>query len=91
MRDLYYSIYNFDWDTDRRTLNGKEHLLYPIDSPYFCQLPFPNGRGKFYIKNEESGGFRRFIYYREYLLTEDEVVWVFKSEDDILCEIIKKI
>jgi hypothetical protein len=91
MQNITYSIKSFDWDKLQNTFTGYEDKLYNIDTNHYYQISFPNQRGKFYIKNEITGGFRRFLYHREFKLSDTEMVWVFKSEDNINCEIIKNI
>lgn len=91
MKDIYYSTNSFNWEKYRNTFIGYADKIYDIASNHYYQLAFPSGRSKFYIKNETSGGFRRFIYHREYPISETERIWIFKSEDDIYCEVITKI
>jgi hypothetical protein len=91
MKTIVYDILDFKWDTMSNTLRGDANKLYDISCGHYYQIPFPNQRAKFNIKNKRSGGFRRFIYHREYPLSKTECVWIFKSEDGIYCEIIKKI
>jgi hypothetical protein len=76
-----YHIGFFSYDKPSNTLQGYEKDLYYFD---YVQC-FPNGRSKFFITNPKTGGFRRFIFHKEF---SDK--YIFKSEDGILCRIIKK-
>jgi len=76
----YYHIGFFSYDKSNNTLQGYEKELH-IPGYQEC---FPNGRSKFFIINPKTGNFRRFILFREMPFK-----LLFKSEDGILCKIIK--
>lgn len=76
-----YHIGFFSYDKLKNTLHGYEKELH-VTTYQEC---FPNGRSKFFIINPKTGGFRRFILFREM-----PSKLLFKSEDGILCKIIKK-
>lgn len=80
--DIVYSITEFKWVKNDNSFYANEDSLYP-EGDYKCA--FPNGRKKFYIKNNKTKGFRRFI-----LNKENSTVLQFISEDGILCHITKK-
>jgi hypothetical protein len=68
----------------------------------YYKSAFPNGKDKFYIKNFNTNNFREFIFKEESVshfieksdpdygiqeYTVEETVWIYKSEDGILCKI----
>jgi hypothetical protein len=91
MKTIVYNIYDFVWDKEKNTFRAHSKTLYDISSPNYYKMPFPNGREKFNILNEKTKGFRRFIYQSETLLNDKEILMIYKSEDDIKCEIVTKI
>jgi hypothetical protein len=78
--DYRYDIRSFNWNKNVKvfTANAKE-LFVPG-----YNFPFPNDRKQFFIENTKTKGFRRFR-----LISENSSMWIFNSEDDILCFIIK--
>ena len=76
-----YHIGFFSYDKQSNTLQGYEKDLYYFD---YVEC-FPNCRSKFFITNPETGNFRRFILFKEF-----PTKYIFKSEDGILCRIIKQ-
>ena len=80
--DITYDIIQFIWKKVDNSFYANEESLYP-EGDYKCS--FPNGRKKFYIKNNKTKGFRRFILHKE-----SDTVMQFISEDGILCNIQKK-
>jgi hypothetical protein len=91
MIQFTYDINDFKWDMEANTFYGNADNLYECDRTHFYQIPFINGRGQFFIKNKRSGGFRRFRFEKECDINELEIVYLYKSEDGIKCEVnIKK-
>lgn len=80
MKHYEYLLYNFHYSKSIATLIGREKDLY-------CNgilESFPNGRKQFFIKNPKTKGFRRFR-----LLRERTSYYLFESDDNIKCMIIK--
>lgn len=90
MKNIFYNIHHFEWDKEANTFTADSDKLYVMDEIHFYKIPFPNQRTKFYIKNPNTNGFRRFYYKKELPLNSTEVIWVFESEDGINCEIKTK-
>ena len=82
MKHYEYNISLFDYNKDNKTLTGLESNLYYLPLTY----SFPNGRKQFFIKNTSSNNFRRFRLVKETLES-----FIFTSEDDIKCIILKTI
>ncbi len=85
--DIVYPIESFVYDKDRRIFSGYKELLYPIHRN--CgEMPFPNGRSKFYIVNSKTQNKVRFIFVHE-----NVKCLLFQTESDyvpkILCTINK--
>ena len=80
--DVVYSITGFVWVKKENSFYADADNLHP-DGDFKCT--FPNGRRKFYIKNHNTEGFRRFILNKEY-----DNVLQFITEDGILCKIQTK-
>ena len=80
--DIVYSITQFVWVKKDNSFYSDADKLYP-DGDYKCT--FSNGRKKFYIKNHNTKGFRRFT-----LNKECDTILQFISEDGILCNIQTK-
>lgn len=80
--DVVYSITNFVWVKKDNTFYADADKLH-TEGDHKCT--FPNGRRKFYIKNNHTKGFRRFILKKEYV-----TVLQFISEDGIICSIQTK-
>lgn len=80
--DITYSITEFVWVKKDNSFYADADKLHP-EGDYKCS--FPNGRKKFYIRNNRTKGFRRFILNKEF-----ETVLQFVSEDGILCNIQTK-
>ena len=76
MRDIYYSIEQFYWSKESRTFYQDAWEIFDD----YHQYAFPNMKGQFFIKNFDTGGFRRFR-----LVEETAADWVFESEDGIKC------
>ena len=76
MQDIYYDIHNFYWSKESNTFYQDACVLDTPDHPE----AFPNRKGQFFIKNYDTGGFRRFR-----LVTETKVDWIYESEDGIKC------
>jgi hypothetical protein len=91
MKDIYYDIKDFDWDATQNTFVSSVDTLYPSYPQNYYEIPFPNYKSKFYIKNYKTNGFRRFIYLKSIKSPNNEDILVFSSEDNIKCNIIKKI
>lgn len=75
-----YNIHAFEWD--------KQSNSFRVENPIFGI--HPTDRSQFYIVNEDTGGFRRFIYtcVKGYTLHPDNFnvqYNVFESEDGIKC------
>jgi len=85
MKNIIYDIYNFRWDKNSNKFIGDEIMLYPVNDGGYHKYPFPTQRKQFTIRNPKTSGFRRFR-----LKTETETTWVFESEDEIYCKIIKE-
>ena len=49
---------------------------------------FPNDKKQFYIVNQKTGGFRRFLFVKEVESTETWVEYLFESEDGIKCMVL---
>jgi len=75
-----YNILKFIY-TDNVLVSNEQYLY---DSHF--QEAFSNGRKQFYITNNRTKDFRRFR-----LKQEDNTMYVFSSEDDILCFVFKKL
>jgi hypothetical protein len=80
--DIIYNITQFVWVKKDNSFYADADKLYP-DGDFKCT--FPNGRKKFYIKNHNTKGFRRFI-----LNKKGDTILQFISEDGILCNIQTK-
>jgi hypothetical protein len=89
MKTIVYDIYDFKWYKSENTFRANANTLYDISTNHYYQLAFPNERSKFNIKNNKTNGFRRFLYVKEISISNDEIIWIFKSEDGIRCEITK--
>ena len=79
MEDYTYDIKEFFWSKSTNTFYQDFRVLYSDNGH---QYAFPNGRSQFYIKNHDTGGFRRFR-----LVEETGVDYIFESEDGIKCVI----
>ena len=90
-----YDIRDFYWSKERNTLSASAWQLFSLSHPDL-QEPFPSDKQQFIIKNNKTGGFRRFRFQREkrYELDVEEgccaelIEYVFESEDGIKCVII---
>jgi hypothetical protein len=78
MLEYYYDINEFTWSKEKNTFYQEAWNLFADD----YQHAFPSGRGQFFIKNYETGGFRRFR-----LIGETDIDLIFESEDGIRCNI----
>jgi len=79
---INYDIHSFAWNSKTRTFRGDEIRLWDMGT-YF-QYSFPSGRRQFFIRNTNTGGFRRFRLQKETKRT-----LIFVSEDFIICRIKK--
>lgn len=78
MQEIIYDIKRFRWSKEKNTFYQDAWNLYTDDH----NQAFPSGRGQFFIRNYETGGFRRFR------LVEDTLTdYIFESEDGIKCVI----
>ena len=92
--DYTYDIWAFRWNKESNTLSASAWQLFSLNHPDL-QEPFPTQKEQFIIKNNETGGFRRFRFQQEkrYELEIEEgcyaelIDWVFESEDGIKCVI----
>lgn len=75
-----YNILKFIY-TDNVLVSNEQYLY---DNHF--QECFSNGRKQFYITNHRTKGFRRFR-----LKEEDNAMYIFNSEDNILCFVFKKL
>lgn len=80
MKHYEYNISLFTYNKDVNTLTGIESNLYCLPLTY----SFPSGRSQFFIKNNSSNNFRRFRLVKETLES-----FIFSSEDEIKCIILK--
>jgi hypothetical protein len=80
MAEVRYDIKLFKYDKDQRILSANANDLHV---PGYIPA-FPNNGKQFFIENTKTKGFRRFR-----LISENSSMWIFNSEDDILCFIIK--
>ena len=95
MQDYIYDIHSFYWSKERNTLSASAWQLFSINHPDL-QEPFPSQKEQFIIKNNETGGFRRFRFQKEvrYELEVEHgccaelIEYFFESEDEIKCIII---
>jgi hypothetical protein len=99
MKDIFYDINDFKWSKENNSFYADANYLYPLGD---YNNAFPNGKSKFYIKNFKTNDFRSFIFQEESIsrfieksdpdygiqeYTIEETVWIYKSEDGILCQI----
>jgi hypothetical protein len=80
-----YDINSFKWDQRENTFYADVDNVYAMDDVYSSAESFPSGRGQFNIRNQETGGFRRFSFVREMEIIEPDwnsIQWLFRSEDE---------
>ena len=79
--NIVYPISNFVFNKDLKLLFSEENSLIPINSIKI----FPNKGKQFFIINEKTNNYRRFR-----LNNQNENIFLFESEDNILCIVEKK-
>jgi len=72
----------FEYDKELNIFYGNEKGMWCDNDNY--KFPFPNQCQQFFIHNKITRNFRRFG-----LVYQNEIEFVFKSEDKILCLINK--
>lgn len=91
-----YNIKDFKWDKADNSFYGEApHLVCIMTDGNIHPEAFPNQKGQFYIRNYDTGSFRRFCFVKENTFKEmDETEnvfifsdWIFESEDGIKCNI----
>ena len=92
-KQFTYDIRQFNWAKEVNTFFADAwDLVAWMEDGLTHPEAFPNMRQKFYIKNYQTGGERRFKFVKEFESTIDnepwsETIWQFISEDGILCNI----
>jgi hypothetical protein len=88
--EYIYDIRDFRWIQDEMSFYADLTLLYPVERKGGT-IPFPNGKNQFFIKNFDTGGYRRFNFVQEFSRSDPyyliETLWEFVSEDGIYCRI----
>lgn len=95
MENYTYDIRDFYWSKERNLFSASAWQLFSTTNPDL-QEPFPSQKEQFIIKNNETGGFRRFRFQKEvrYELEVEHgccaelIEYFFESEDEIKCIII---
>ena len=92
--NIVYDIREFEWNTHDNSFYADAPYLIPIEPAGYYHYAFPNEKKQFYIKNQDTGGYRRFRFISEFVrmnIGEDDFephsFWEFVSEDGILCRI----
>ena len=85
-----YDINSFEWNQRENTFYADVDNVYAIGEVFSSAEPFPSGKRQFNIRNQETGGFRRFSFVREMEIIEPDwtsIQWLFRSEDEqpLLC------
>lgn len=93
-----YDTGQFSWSKDKNTFYAEAwNLAAMLPDGSMHPEAFPNQKRQFYIVNPKTGNQRRFRFVKEQTnempLNEMEAIgtyksWIFKSEDDIFCDIM---
>lgn len=82
---IEYDINSFEWSQQANTFYGDAGYIHAIGQAHSSAEPFPSGKRQFNIRNQETGGFRRFRFVREMVVNEPDwtfTEWLFQSEDE---------
>lgn len=81
--DYIYDISCFYWNKESRTFYADAwNLITQLPDGSIHLEAFPNDKRQFFIRNDRTGGFRRFT-----LINDTATHYTFESEDGIRCEI----
>jgi hypothetical protein len=99
--EYIYDISQFYWNKEANTFyaNAWDLVAFLPDGSFHPDA-FPNGKEQFFIRNYETGGFRRFrfveplidLFYEtdetgEVFQCIEITSWLFESEDGINCSV----